>query len=68
MKNGYRYNISIVAKSQVYAESQILNGDTYTGEVKTVVKSKFLLGCWLSGLTILLFCTFMGRQAVIYWL
>ena len=40
MKQGYRYNVSIVAKSQVYDGNNTVNGDTYTGEVKTVVKSK----------------------------
>ena len=41
MKNGYRYNVSIVAHSKTYDNGQTVESDPHVEEIKTTVQGKF---------------------------
>ena len=42
MKNGYRYNVKISARSEAYQNSQYLFSDFYVEQIKTTVQGKFI--------------------------
>ena len=41
IKNGYRYNVSIIAHSKAYDGDKIVESDPYIEEIKTLVQGKF---------------------------
>ena len=43
MKNGYKYNVSITAKSLQFQGDKTVDSDIYTEQIKTVVMRKFCL-------------------------
>ena len=42
IKNGYRYNVSIIAYSRAYDGDKTMESNIYTEEIKTVVKGRFI--------------------------